>query len=39
LSEREPFYLKADIIFNANNMNSVKIEQLLQQIETYFLSF
>ena len=39
LSERESFYLKADIIFNAENMNPKKYDDLLNQIENYFLSF
>jgi shikimate kinase len=39
LIEREPFYLSADIIFNAENMNPKKYNELLQQIEHYFMSF
>jgi len=39
LLEREPDYLKADIIFNALNMNAKKYDLLLKQIENYFMSF
>jgi shikimate kinase len=39
LIEREPFYLSADIVFNAENMTDKKYDDLLEQIERYFLSF
>lgn len=39
LIEREPFYLKADIIFNSINMNVEKYDALLTEIENYFMSF
>ncbi len=39
LIEREPYYLKADIIFNSINMNAEKYDDLLNEIENYFMSF
>lgn len=36
---REPFYSKADIIFKADTMTAKKYDDLLEEIENYFLSF